>query len=149
MAWENKVSQKEAVKAFLVQVTEGKFDLKASVAKYEQAAIRHIASQEAENGLIEKCMTDLFSFYKGAVLNLDFIKSQTVERMKKEKPELNEPTLFNMLTSRVEEYLHDNCNQDAVEAKGKREAKEAVTGKTYAKRMGKGGGFYKVSDYTA
>lgn len=146
MAWDNKVSQKDAVKAFLVETTEGKYDLKASAAKYEAAALRFIASQEAENGLIEGCMSELFDFYKGACLNLDYIKSQTVERMKKAKPELSEPTLFNMLTSRVEEYLHENCNQEAVAATEKRAAKEAVTGKAYAKKMGKNGGFYRVCD---
>lgn len=148
MAWDKTPSQKEAVKAFLV-TTDGKSDLEASCEKYRQVCRAHIANQAADQELVAACMTELFDFRKGAYLNLDYIKSQTVQLMTKKNPDLSEPTLFAMLATRVEEYLHANCNQPAQEAKGKREAKEAVTGQTYAVRKGTGGGFCRVSDQPA
>ena len=145
MAWDKTPAQKEAVKAFLV-TTDGKADLEASVEKYRQVCRQHIAGQTAEQDLIASCMTELFDFRKGVTLNLDYIKSQTVRFMAKRHPELDEPTLFPMLSGRVEDYLHDNCNQPASEATAKRPAKEEITGRTYAKKQGPGGGFYRVSD---
>lgn len=145
MAWDKTPSQKEAVKAFLV-TTDGKTDLEASVEKYRQVCLGYIAGQTAEQDLVASCMTELFNFRKGATLNLDYIKSQTVALMVKREPSLSDPTLFAMLSGRVEDYLHANCNQPAQEAKGKRPAKEAVTGQTYSVRRGLGGGFYRDTD---
>jgi hypothetical protein len=145
MAWDKTPSQKEAVKAFLVTV-DGKGDLEASVEKYRQVCRGYLASQTAEQDLVAQCMSELFDFRKGATLNLDYIKSQTVQLMTKKHPELGEPTLFAMLSGRVEEYLHSHCNYPATEAKGKRAAKEAITGQVYSVKHGLGGGFYRESD---
>lgn len=151
MAWDKTPAQKEAVKAFLV-TQDGKLDLEASVEKFRTVARAHLASQTAEGELVATCMTELFDLRKGVTLNLDYIKSQTVQLMTKKHPELNDPTLFAMLSGRVEDYLHDNCDQPAVEAaeaKGSRkavEARDAITDRTYAKKHGKGGGFYRKSD---
>jgi len=147
MAWDNTPAQKEAVKAFLVQ-TDGKYDLEASVEKFTAVAKLHIAKQTAEQDLIALCMAEVFDARPGVTLNIDYIKSQTVARMSKRHPELGEPTLFSMLSGRVEDYLHENCDQPAVEAKGDKPAREAITDRTYAKKMGKGGGFYRKSDQT-
>jgi hypothetical protein len=148
MAWDKTPSQKDAVKAFLV-TQDGKADLELSVEKYRAVCRQYIAGQTAEQDLIGQCMTELFDFRKGAFLNLDYIKSQTVQRMAQKHPDLGEPTLFAMLSGRVEDYLHENCNQPAVEAKGNKPAKEAVTGKTYQVRKGLGGGFCRVADQPA
>jgi hypothetical protein len=145
MAWDKTPAQKEAVKAFLV-TTDGKGDLEASVEKYRQVCRQYLAGQTAEQDLIASCMTSLFDLRRGVTLNLDYIKSQTVQIMTKQHPELGDPTLFAMLSGRVEDYLHENCNQPAQEAKGKREAREAVTGKTYDVKRGLGGGFFRISD---
>lgn len=145
MAWDKTPAQKEAVKAFLVTV-DGKFDLEASVEKYRAVARQHIAGQTAEQDLIGACMTELFDLRKGTTLNIDFIKSQTVQLMTKRHPELGEPSLFAMLSGRVEEYLHANCDQPAVEPKGDKPGKDAVTDRTYAKKLGKGGGFFRKAD---
>ena len=145
MAWDNTPAQKEAVKAFLVTV-DGKVDLEQSVEKYRTVCRVYLAKQTAEQDLIASCMSDLFSLRKGATLNIDYIKSQTVALMAKRHQELSDPTLFSMLSARVEDYLHDNCDQPAVEAKGDKQAREAVTDRIYAKKMGKGGGFYRKSD---
>jgi hypothetical protein len=147
MAWDKTPAQKEAVKAFLVTIN-GKVDLEQSVEKYRAVCLQHIAGQTAELDLIASCMSSLFDQHKGAFLNLDFIKSQTVQRMTKQHPELNDPNLFAMLSGRVEDYLHANCNTPAVEAKGNKPAKEEVTGKTYSVKKGIGGGFCRVADQT-
>jgi len=145
MAWDKTPSQKEAVKSFLV-TEDGKVNLEASVEKYRAVCLQHIAGQTAETELVAQCMTALFDQYKGAHLNLDFVKSQTVQRITKIHPELNEPALFATLSKKVEDYLHANTNADAVEAKGNRQAKEAITGKPYDMRKGHGGGFCRASD---
>ena len=145
MAWDKTPAQKEAVKAFLV-TEDGKINLDASVEKFRTVCLQYHAGQTAEKELVSQCMTALFDQYKGAHLNLDFIKSQTVQRITKIHPELNQPALFATLSARVVEHLHNNCNTEAVEAKGDKPAKEAVTGKTYAMRKGAGGGFCRVSD---
>lgn len=145
MAWDKTPSQKDSVKAFLVTV-DGKVDLEASTEKYRSVCRQYIAGQTAEQDLIASCMTELFDFRKGATLNLDYIKSQTVALMAKRHPELGEPTLFAMLSGRVEDYLHENTNQPAVEAKGNKPAKEAITGRTYSVKRGLGGGFYREAD---
>lgn len=151
MAWDKTPAQKEAVKAFLV-TTDGKLDLEASVRKYETVCRQYIAGQTAEQDLIASCMTELFDNARGGTRNIDYIKSQTVALMAKREPSLNEPELFSMLSARVEEYLHENCDQPAqaaAPAKGNRkavEAREAITDRIYAKKMGQGGGFYRKAD---
>ena len=145
MAWDKTPAQKEAVKAFLV-TTDGKLDLEASTRKYEAVCRQYIAGQTAEQDLIASCMTELFDNARGGTRNIDYIKSQTVALMAKREPSLGEPELFSMLSTRVEEYLHENCDQPAVEAKGDKPAREAITDRTYAKKMGKGGGFYCKAD---
>ncbi len=154
MAWDKTPAQKEAVKAFLVTV-DGKVDLEASTEKYRQVCRQYVASQTAEQDLVASCMTELFDQRRGTSLNLDYIKSQTVQLMAKKHPELGDPTLFAMLSKRVEDYLHENCDQPEVEAKpaeGKKKAVEyraAITDRTYAVRRGTGGGFHRKSDVPA
>lgn len=154
MAWDKTPAQKEAVKAFLVTV-DGKVDLEASTEKYRQVCRQYVAGQTAEQDLIKLCLAELFDLRRGTSLNLDYIKSQTVQLMSKRHPELNDPTLFAMLSGRVEDYLHENCDQPAVEAKpaeGKRkavEAREAITDRTYGVKRGTGGGFFRKSDVPA
>ena len=145
MAWDKTPSMKDAVKAFFV-TEDGKVNLDASVERFRSTALKFIAGQEAQDTLITECMSGLFDQYKGASLNLDYIKSQTVERMGKAVPELKDPSLFSILSARVEDLLHANCNQPAVDAKGDKPAVEAVTGRTYDMRKGKGGGFFRISD---
>lgn len=145
MAWDNTPAQKEAVKAFLVTV-DGKVDLEQSTEKYRAVCRNYIAKQTAEQDLVAACMTELFDFRKGVTLNIDYIKSQTVALMAKRHPELSDPTLFSMLGGRVEDYLRENCDQPATEAKGKKPAQEAITDRTYAMKRGPGGGFYRKSD---
>jgi hypothetical protein len=145
MAWDKTPAQKEAVKAFLV-TTDGKYDLEASCEKYRNVCRQFIAGQTAEQDLIASCMTELFDLRKGTTLNIDYIKSQTVQLMSKRHPELGDPTLFAMLSGRVEDYLHANCDQPAVEPKGDKPGKDAITDRTYAKKLGKGGGFFRKSD---
>jgi hypothetical protein len=116
------------------------------VEKYRAVARQYIAKQLAETELVGQCMTALFDQYKGANLNLDFIKSQTVQRMTKIHPELNEPALFATLSARVEDYLHENCDQPAVAPKGDKPGRDAITDRTYAMRKGKGGGFCRKAD---
>jgi hypothetical protein len=146
MAWDKTPAQKDAVKAFLVTV-DGKVDLEASVEKYRAVCRQYLAGQTAEQDLIALCMAELFDQARGGTRNIDYIKSQTVQLMAKRHPELADPTLFAMLSGRVEDYLHANCDQPAVAAKGNKPAREAITGRTYAKKMGQGGGFYRKSDY--
>lgn len=154
MAWDKTPAQKEAVKAFLV-TTDGKVDLEASVEKYRSVCRQYVAGQTAEEDLVASCMTQLFDLRRGTSLNLDYIKSQTVQLMSKQHPELNDPTLFAMLSKRVEDYLHENCDQPEVEAKpaeGKKKAVEyraAITDRTYGVKRGTGGGFFRKSDVPA
>ncbi len=145
MAWEKQASQKEAVKAFLV-MNNDKVDVDASTAKYRAAALKLMIGQEAENVVISQCITELYDQYKGANLNLEFIKSKVVEKMIKLTPELNDPRVFSSLSGRVEDVLHENTNQQAVEAKDDKPAKAAIDGRLYSMRKGKNGGFWRVSD---
>lgn len=148
MAWDKTPAQKEAVKAFLVTV-DGKVDLEASTEKYRQVCRQYVAGQTAEQDLIASCMTELFDLRRGVSLNLDYIKSQTVQLMGAKHPDLKDPTLFAMLSKRVEDYLHENCDQPAVEAKGNKPAREAITDRTYGVKRGTGGGFFRKSDVPA
>lgn len=145
MSWDKAVSMKDSVKAFLV-TTDGKVNLDASVERFREFALKHLAGQEAEDSLIEACMSNLFDTYKGASLNLEFVKSQTVQAMAKQVPALANPSLFTQLAGRVEDVLHANTNQPAVEAKGDKPAVEAITGRTYGMKKGKGGGFFRNAD---
>src|SRR5437879_6814097 len=51
----------------------------ASVEKFRQAAVLHMGKKEAEISLISAGISNLFDRYKGAKLNMDFIKSRAVE----------------------------------------------------------------------
>src|SRR5271157_6589209 len=142
MGWEKKVAQRDAVKSFLVLV-DGKVDLDASTAKYHLAALQYKAQQESDESLVSECMAHLYDGLPGATLNLDYIKSQCVQRMVKRVPDLNVPTLFSTLAGRVEEYLRANCDHDAIPAKGDKAEVPAKTDGLFALKMGKGGGFYR------
>ena len=142
MAWEKKVAQKEAVKSFLV-TTDGRIDVAASAAKYQAACLQYKAQQESDEALVSQCMTELYDSLPGATLNLDYIKSQCVQRMVRKHPDLNVPTLFSTLAGRVEDYLRANCDHEAQEAKGNKPAVEAKTDGLYALKMGKNGGFFR------
>lgn len=145
MAWEKKVAQREAVKSFVV-LADGRIDLDASTAKYRAACLQLKAQSEAEDTLIAECMTELFDTYKGANLGLEYVKSQTVHRMVRRVPELNVPALHSTLAGRVEDYLHENSDTDAVPAKGDKPEVPAKTDGIYAMKKGKGGGFYRKAD---
>jgi hypothetical protein len=132
MAWEKKVSQKDAVKAFFVLDAGSKIDLEASTAKYRQAALGYLASQEAEESLVTQCMSEVFDTYRGASLNLDFVKSQTVQRLGIHNPSLKEPSLYITLAKRVEDVLHSLTGEDE--------------SKPYSMRKGKNGGFSRKAD---
>ena len=129
MGWTKKVTQAEAVQAFLVKNDSGTVNLEASVSKFRDTALRILAEQEAETKLVSECMTALFDQYVGATLNMQFIKSQTVALMGQKVPALKEPTLFPTLCAKVEDLLH-----------------LAVDGGLYAMKTGQGGGFYRVCD---
>ena len=147
MAWGNgKPAQAEAVKAFVVYGADEKFDLEASCAKFRAAAIKHVAGQEALDSLIGECMATVFDYHKGANLNTKFIQSQTIGLMAKKVPAMGDPSVYGNLCKRIEEHIHENCNREATEAKGDKPATEAITGKTYAAKLGKHGGFYRVAD---
>jgi hypothetical protein len=132
MAWENKVAQKDAVKAFLV-AKDGKVNLAASVARFEQAAISHIAKHEGEETSIKESLTNLFATYKGASLNAAAIASGVIERMKKQVPELGHPSLYPFLAKRIDEVVHADLGDRA-------------SGKTYGMKKGLGGGFFVWAD---
>ena len=149
MAWDNKTSMKDGFLAFLVKDNDGKVDLDTSVARFRAYAVKYLAGQAADEELVAKCLHSLFDQYRGANLNLDFIKSQTVALMKAEVPELGDPSLYLRLCARVEEYLHENTNRPAVEAKGDKPAVEAVVGKAFNSKRGKSAGFTRVSDQAA
>lgn len=145
MSWEKKVSQAEAVKAFLVTV-DGRVNLEASVDKFRGVAVRTLAKQESDDELISSCMSALFNQFPGASLNLDYVTSKTVEAMGVRVPELKDPQLFSQLRERVADVLHANTDQPAREAKGDKPAAEAITDRTYAMKKGTGGGFYRKAD---
>lgn len=148
MGWEKKATQAEAVKAFLVSVN-GKVDLEASVEKFRSVALKTLANQETEDSLIVTCMNGLFDQFPGASLNLDYIKSHTVQAMAKQVPELKDPTVFGQVSKRVEEVLHALTDQPEVPAEGDRPAQPAITNRAFAMKRGKGGGFYRKSDQAA
>lgn len=146
MAWDNKATLKDGFLAFLVKDSAGKVDLDTSVARFRAYAVKYLAGQESNEELVNKCLHALFDQYRGANLNLKFIKSQTVSLMIREVPEMNDPTLYVRLCGRVEDYLHDNTNRPAVEAKGDKPAVKAVVGKAFNSKRGKSAGFTRVSD---
>lgn len=145
MAWEKKVAQTEAVKAFLVTV-DGKVDLDASVEKFRSMALRTLANQSSEDELIVTCINGLFDKYPGASLGLEFIKSQTVQAMAKTTPALGEPGIYSVVSARVEEVLHILTDREEVPAKGDKPAVPAVTGRAFGMKKGKNGGFYRNAD---
>jgi hypothetical protein len=141
MSWEKKIAQREAVKSFLV-FADGLIDLEASTAKYHNACLQYKAQKETEETLVAECMADLYNTHRGVTLNMDYIKSQTIHRMVKRQPELNEPALFSLLGGRVEDYLRANCDHEAVAAKGDKPEVAAKTDGLFARAAGRNGGFY-------
>lgn len=132
MSWEKKVSQVEAVKAFLV--AEGNFvNLEASVAKFRETAVMHIAKQEAEEVLIKMCLNEVFDHYKGTFLNQNALWSATIERMKAKVPTLGDPSLYSFLCKRIDGIIHEDLG-------------EPGTGKTWTMKKGIGGGFSRAAD---
>jgi len=129
MAWD-KVSMKNAVSSFLVSNEDGSFDLEASVLKFRETALRFVANTETEDTVVLDTISALFDQYKGAKLNMSFIKSQAVARMAADHPEMSSPSLFTMLSKRVEDVLHSVTGE----------------GKAYGVTKGKGGGFYRLVD---
>jgi len=146
MAWDKAVSQKEAVKAFLVAV-DGGIDIDASVAKYRAAALKYLTKQEQLDTLVMTALNELFDTFRGANLNLEFIKSQVFNKIGSTHPELNDPTLFASLADRVETILNENTNRPAREAKGDKPAVPAVEGKAYGVKQGVG--FWRECDKKA
>ncbi len=130
MAWEKIVSMKAGIVPFLVKDKEGTIDQKASVAKFEAALIQYAGKKEADASLVLSCINELFDQYKGASINQKGIISFVIQKMVVKNPELKNPSLFGMLSKRVEEVLKDNIGE----------------GKSFATKLGPGGGTYRVAD---
>jgi hypothetical protein len=113
MAWKNVPSMKKAVEAFLVfQKDEKTIDIPASDAKFHDCLMRHNAGVMAEQELITKCIHELYDQFKGANLNMDYLKSQVIEKMKKIEPALGDPSLFGFLVKRVKETVDEMTGDD-------------------------------------
>jgi hypothetical protein len=134
MSWEKKVSQIEAVKAFLVS-EGGMVNLEASVAKFRETALMHIAKQEAEEVLVKMCLNEVFDHYKGSFLNQNALWSATIEKMKAKVPELGNPSLYGFLCKRIDTIMHEDLG-------------EPGSGKTFMVKRGAGGGFGRAKDQT-
>jgi hypothetical protein len=132
MAWEKKVSMVEAVKAFLVK--EGNTtNLEASVARFRETAVMHIAKQESDEVLIKMCLNEVFDHYKGVFMNQNALWASTIERMKAKVPELGDPSLYSFLCKRIDAIIHEDLG-------------EVGTGKTWTMKKGIGGGFGRSTD---
>jgi len=130
MPFDNKQSLKNAVRSFMVQDSNGRFDLKASELKFHQAAIQHITNQEADQNLIAAAMTVLFNQRTPANLNQDFIVSEVNKLMVQQVPELGDPSAFSNTKARILDFLKENTGE----------------GKTYDRKVGHGGGYFRVAD---
>lgn len=109
MAWEKKISQTDAVKAFLV--AEGSsINLEASVVKFRETALMHIAKQEAEEVLIKMCLNEVYDHYKGSWMNADALFSATIKRMEAKVPELGNPSLYSFLCKRIDGIIHEDSS---------------------------------------
>lgn len=134
MAWEKKVSMTEAVKAFLV--SEGTaVNLEASVTRFRETAVMHIAKQEAEEVLIKMCLDEVYDHYKGTFMNQNALWSATIKRMEAKVPTLGDPSLYSFLCKRIDAIIHEDSG-------------ELGTGKTWVMRKGIGGGFGRAADHT-
>ena len=132
MAWEKRISQADAVKAFLV--SEGNsVNLEASVAKFRETAVMHIAKQESDEVLIKMCLHEVYDHYKGVYMNQNALWASTIERMKAKVPELGDPSLYSFLCKRIDAIMHDDLG-------------ELGTGKTWTMKKGLGGGFGRSAD---
>lgn len=133
MAQKKTISMKQAVQAFLVMSEDEKsIDLDATKSKFGDYLVKHNASVAAEQELITKCVHDLFDTYKGSELNMDYITSQTVEKMKKLNPDLGDPTLFSFLSKRIKEVMGELTGEDV--------------SKPFAIKRGPKGGHFKKAD---
>lgn len=133
--FEKVVSQKDSVKAFLVHAEDGKIDLNASVEKFREVALRHIANQEGEDGLILSCLGEVFDQYKGARMNVQAITSMTIQKMSAKNPGLGDPSLFSILSKRIAEVLRVLTGDE--------------DNKPFNMVQGKAGGHYRKSDQVA
>ena len=102
----------------------------ATQAKFNQTLLSSVANEKAQDGLILDSMSQLFDQFKGAFLNLPFIKSHTIEIMAKNFPEFKTPVLFGQLSKRIGELLHEHTGEN----------------KTYNMKKGAGFGFCRARD---
>lgn len=133
MAWDNKVSLKTSVKAFMVNDANdanGRVDMKASELKFRQSALAYLADQEADQDMVGACLTVLYNTHKGVSLNTDFIVSEVRRMMVQQVPALNEPSTFARVKDRILSFLKENTGE----------------GKVYAVKAGHGGGHYRSAD---
>jgi hypothetical protein len=107
MAWEKKVSQKNAVVAFLVYNAAGSVDLEATCAKFREVALKYSVGQEAEVGLIAACMAEVFATHKGVRMNVPAITSATIQKLTSKNSQFGDPALFSGLSKRIGEVLKD------------------------------------------
>jgi hypothetical protein len=147
MAWEVKVSKRDAVKAFMVVNADGEIEVEPSVSKYRESLLQAVAIREAQDTLILMCLGETFDEHKGARLNLAFLVSQVVPKMGNHVEALKDPQLFSMLSKRIAEVLSENCDQPAKEATNKHPACEAITGRTYSSVPYRNGGFIRNADH--
>lgn len=107
MAWEKTISLKDGLKPFLV-TDGGTINLEASVAKFRENALMHIAKQEAEEVLIKMCLNEVYDHYKGSWMNADALFSATIKRMEAKVPELGNPSLYSFLCKRIDGIIHED-----------------------------------------
>jgi hypothetical protein len=119
---------RESVTQFLVSV-DGKIDVDQSVAKFREACMKHVATTEGNDELIETCLMHLYDTFPGASFNRAYICSSVVRLMATSKPELGEAGLFANLAKRI---------NGIVAAK--------VESGEYASKLGPTGGTCRVSD---
>ena len=131
MAQKKMISMKQAVQAFLVMSEDEKsINVEATETKFPDYLLKHNAGQMAEQELIGQCVNTLFDTYRGACLNMDYIKSQIVESMKKINPDLGDPALFSFLSKRIAGAMSEMTGE----------------GKAFAIKGGPAGGHYRVAD---
>lgn len=131
MSWDKKMSQRQAVKSFMVKNGD-KINVEASVAKFKTVLLQHLVSLEVEDGLIKECVSKVFDQYKGASLNMQYLVSQTLMLMVQRSPEFNEPVIYSKLGQKITEFVRENSG--------------AEDSKPYAVKLGQYGGFFRKAD---
>jgi hypothetical protein len=66
--------------------------------------------------------------------------------MAKVSPELGQPTVFSMVSARVEQVMDALTDREERPSKGDKPAVDAITNRAFAVKRGKGGGTYRKSD---